>query len=191
VTCYPSDQLLRLARRGSLFARHLITEGIALDDRVNLLPALESAYVAPTSYDVLRRKVAGCAPLLDTDESGFVENAEGLSSLASYLVRTFLYALAFDRGATSFSMTHVLNLLGRQNIARVLYDNRKQTLSSFIATRKVLESLTGSICKRKEGSLEAFIVNEQVDNDLAMILGLRLLAQGRPFTYDALLELER
>ena len=41
-----------------------------------------------------------------------------------------------------------------------------------------------------EGSLEAFIVNASAHNDLVMILGLRLLARGRPFAYDALKDLE-
>jgi hypothetical protein len=54
----------------------------------------------------------------------------------------------------------------------------------------LFEELTGTICQRMESSLEAFIVNASAQNDLAMILGLRLLARGRPFTYDALQDVE-
>lgn len=190
VTCYTSDQLLRLARRGGLFARHLIQEAVPLADAQQLLRSLNSAYVAPRTYHGVRNEVCGCAPLLDVDECHFNENAESLSSLASYLVRTYLYALAFDQGARSFAMGHVLELLGRQKAGIILSEVRQRSFLAFVAARKLFEELTCTMCHRTEGSLEAFIVNVHSGDELAMILGLRLLARGRPFTYDALQDLE-
>ena len=152
--------------------------------------ALKSAYVAPETYCGVRNEVCGCAPLLDIEESQFNENAEGFSSLVSYLIRTYLYASAFERGARSFAMAHVLELLGQYKAGVVLSGVRQRSFSAFLAARKLLEELTGIGCHRAEGSLEAFIVNASAHNDLPMILGLRLLARGRPFTYDALLDLE-
>jgi len=191
VTCYTFEQLLRLARSGGLFARHLVEEALPLADPQGLLGALKSNYVGHLAYDGVRKEVCGCAPLLDVAESQFAENAEGLSSVVVYLIRTYLYATAFDRGSRSFAMGSVLELLGLCRARITLSDARSQrNFVAFAAARGLFEELTGTACNRIEGSLEAFIVNASVQNELAVILGLRLLARGRPFTYDALLDVE-
>jgi predicted nucleotidyltransferase len=181
VTCYTLDQLLRIARRGGLFARHLIEEALPLADPKDVLGTLKSAYVRPLNYQGVKKEVCGCAPLLDVAEPEFIENAEGLSSLVSYLIRTYLYATAFDHGAQSFAMRHVLELLGQHRVSITLSNVRSHlSFPAFIAARTLFEELTGATCQRLEGSLEAFIVNASAHNELAMILGLRLLARGRP-----------
>jgi hypothetical protein len=191
VTCYTIEQLLRIARRGGLFARHLVEEALALADPQDVLGTLKAAYVRPTAYDGVKKEVCGCAPLLDVADSQFIENVEGLTSLVSFLIRTYLYATAFDHGARSFAMAHVADLLGQHRARTILANARSQrNFTSFVAARTLYEEITGARCHRMEGSLEAFIVNASAQNDLAMILGLRLLARGRPFTYDALLDLE-
>jgi hypothetical protein len=191
VTCYTVEQLLRLARKGGLFARHIVEEALPLADPHDVLGVLKSAYVSPLDYHGVKREVCGCAPLLDVADSQFDKNAHGLSSLVSYLIRTYLYATAFDHRARSFAMRHVLDLLGQQRASSILSNVRSQhSISAFAAARAFFEELTGSVCQRKEGSLEAFVVNASAHNELAMILGLRLLARGRPFTYDALLDVE-
>jgi hypothetical protein len=191
VTCYTLEQLLRLARSGGLFARHLVEEALPLADPQDVLGALKSAYVGPLAYDGVKKEVCGCAPLLDVTEPQFIENVEGLSSIVSYLIRTYLYATAFDYGARSFAMGHVLDLLG-QHRARITLSNvrSQRNFPAFAAARTLFEELTGTTYQRMEGSLEAFIVNASAHNNLAMILGLRLLARGRPFTYDALQDVE-
>jgi hypothetical protein len=190
VTCYTFDQLLRLARRGSLFARHLVQEALPLADPQGILGTLKAAYVAPQTYDGVINEVCGCAPLLDINESEFKENVNGYSSLVSYLSRTYLYASAFEQGARSFAMGHVLEVLGQRRARVILLSVRQGSFSAFIEARRLFEALTGTTCQRIEGSLEAFIVNASACNELAMILGLRLLARGRPFTYDPFQELE-
>ena len=191
VTCYTLEQLLRLARKGGLFARHLVEEALPLADPHDILGALKSAYVRPLDYHRVKTEVFGCAPLLDLAGPQFNENADGLISLVSYLIRTYLYAAAFDRRAESFAMGHVLNLLGQQRAGSILSKVRSErSFSAFAEARAFFEEMTGTICQRKEGSLEAFVVNASAHNELAMILGLRLLARGRPFTYDALLDVE-
>jgi predicted nucleotidyltransferase len=191
VTCYTLEQLLRLARRGGLFTRHLVEEALPLADPQDVLGALRSAYVRPLDYDRVKKEVCSCAPLLDVAEPQFIENVEDLISLVTYLIRTYLYATAFDHGARSFAMGHVLDLLG-QDRARITLSNvrSQRNFPAFAAARALFEELTGTICQRMESSLEAFIVNASAQNDLAMILGLRLLARGRPFTYDALQDVE-
>jgi predicted nucleotidyltransferase len=112
ITCYTVDQLLRLACRGSLFVRHLIREAKPIIDPDRLLESLKLAYVPLPNYNGLKEEARGCAPLLDVDEPSFAENTDGLRSLVCYLLRTYLYASGFDQGADSFSMEHVLELLG-------------------------------------------------------------------------------
>jgi hypothetical protein len=190
-TCYTLEQLLRLARRGGLFVRHVVEEALPLTDPQDLLGALKSAYVRPLDYQAIKTEVCSCAPLLDVAEAQFIENAEGLSSLVSYLIRTYLYAEAFDHGARSFAMGHVLDLLGQRRARITLSNVRSQrTFPAFATARTLFEEFTGTICQRMEGSLEAFILNASAHSELAMILGLRLLARGRPFTYDALQDVE-
>jgi Nucleotidyltransferase domain len=187
VTCYTVEQLLRLARRGGLFARHIIEEALPLTDPQDVLGAMRSAYVRPPNYLRVKREVCECAPLLGVAEREFIDNAEGLSLLTGYLIRTYFYATAFDHGARSFAMGHVLDILGQQRARAILSNIRSQrSFPAFVAGRTLFEGLTGTVCRRVEGSLEAFIVNASAHNELAMILGLRLLARGRPFTYDAL-----
>lgn len=191
VTCYTLEQLLRLAHRGSLFARHLVEEALPIADPQNILGALKSAHVRPLNYDGAKAEVCSCGPLLDVGEPQFKENADGLNSLVTYLIRTYLYATAFNAGARSFAMGHVLDLLGQHRAKIILSNVRSQrSFPAFAVARTLFEELTGVACQRIEGSLEAFIVNASAHNELAMILGLRLLARGRPFTYDALLEVE-
>lgn len=191
VTCYTFEQLLRLARSGGLFARHLVEEALALADPQDVLGSLKSAYVVPLGYDGVKEEVCDCAPLLDVAEPQFIENVEGLNSLVSYLIRTYLYAAAFDQGARSFAMGHVLDVLGQRRAKIALSNVRSQrNFQAFAVARALFEELTGATCERLEGSLEAFIVNASAHNNLAMILGLRLLARGRPFTYDALQDVE-
>lgn len=187
VTCYTIEQLLRIARRGGLFARHVIEEAVPISDPRDVLGTMKAAYVPPVNYLVVKREVSDCAPLLDVLEPEFNQNAGGLSSLASYLIRTYLYASAFDQGARSFAMGHVLNELGQHRAGTVLSNVRsRRSFPAFVAARTLFEGLTGTICRRTECSLEAFIVNASGHNELGMVLGLRLLARGRPFTYDVL-----
>jgi predicted nucleotidyltransferase len=191
ITCYTLEQLLRLARQGGLFARHIVEEALPLTDPHDVLRDLKEAYVRPLDYHGVKTDVCGCAPLLDVSDSEFCENANGLGSLVSYLIRSYLYATAFDQGAKSFAMRHVLTLLGQQRASNILLNVRsRRDISAFATARAFFEELTGTFCQRKEGSLEAFVVNASAQNELAMILGLRLLARGRPFTYDALLDVE-
>jgi predicted nucleotidyltransferase len=191
VTCYTLEQLLRIARRGGLFARHLVDEAVPLADPQDVLGALKSAYVGPLNYHGVKKEVRGCAPLLDVTEPQFTENVEGLTSTVGYLIRTYFYAIAFDQGAKTFAMGEVLDLLGRHRDRITLSNVRSQrNFPTFVAARTLFEELAVTTCQRTEGSLEAFIVNTSAHNELAMILGLRLLARGRPFTYDALQDVE-
>jgi hypothetical protein len=155
---------------------HLVQEARSLYDPQGLLETLKSAYAATQTYDGVRREVRGCAPLLDLAQSQFDENTEGLSSLASYLIRTYLYASAFDQGARSPGMGPVLDLLGQHRAGAILSDLRQRSFSAFVAARRLFEELSGAMWHR----VEAFIVNASAHNELAVILGLRLLARGRP-----------
>ena len=171
--------------------RDTVEEALPLDDPQDVLGTLKSAYVALSGYDRIKEEVRGCAPLLDVAEPRFVDNSEGLSSVVSYLVRTYLYAMAFDRGARSFGMAEVFDLLG-QHCARITLSNARshRSFAAFSAARTLFEELTGAVCYRTEASMEAFIVNTSPNNNLATTLGLRLLARGRTFTYDALQNVE-
>ena len=105
---------------------HIIEEALPLTDPSDIFGALQAAYVRPLDYHEAIAEIVGCGPLLDVTDSEFKNDADGLSSLVSYLVRSYLYAIAFERGANSFSMAHVLELLGQQRASAILSDVRSQ-----------------------------------------------------------------
>jgi hypothetical protein len=189
ITCYTTTQLLRLARAGSLFARHLIGEAAPLMDPNGILESMRSAYIAPPDYEALKQQVRYCAPLLDVDSKFFLQNTQSLISLVCYLLRTFLYALAFQRGAASFSMQHLVELLGQREATTVIAQSRRGGYPEFLIACRLLEELSDTKCVRREGSLEAFIVNSHGTAELAVVLGLRILAHGRAITYDPLADI--
>ena len=69
---YTLDDLLLMARQGSLFVLHLLREGRPLNDPSGVMPTLRAAFCRPDSYLQAARERLGCAiRLLDIDDSLF------------------------------------------------------------------------------------------------------------------------
>jgi hypothetical protein len=66
VTCYTLDQLLSLARRGGLFARHLVDEALPLVDPQDVLGDLKSVYVHPLGGMDVDNRVKASQPICKT-----------------------------------------------------------------------------------------------------------------------------
>jgi hypothetical protein len=184
ITCYTRGELVRLAESGSLFARHLVTEAIPLDDPGQFLSTLRTAYVAPRDYGQVVREVIGSIPIVAVGEREFEMNGRHYSATASYLLRSHVYAKAFELGARSFSMRHVAEVVSDERPRDRLRDLKlRQGYSEFRCVVDLLFELTATPPFRREESLEAFVVNSYGSCDLAVILGLRVLARGNPLTY--------
>jgi hypothetical protein len=111
-TCYTSEQLFTLARQGALFARHLALEGVALFDPGRFLERLRSAYLPQSDYAQIYREVMDAIPLVAINEALFSKHPIQYCSTASYLLRTFVYAQAFERGSKTFSMKQIAGSTG-------------------------------------------------------------------------------
>ena len=183
-TCYTPDQLIQLARRGSLFARHLVSEAKSLDDPGGFLSALRAAYVAPRDYACVFREVVGAIPVVAIREHEFEEERRHYSATAGYLLRTYVYAKAFEMGAKSFSMSHVTDVVNDERPRSRLLDMKlHQGYSEFRRVVDLLFELTATPPFYREEPLEVFVANSYGSCDLAVILGLRVLARGDLLTY--------
>jgi hypothetical protein len=184
ITCYGREELISLAESGSLFARHIITEAIPLDDPEQFLSTLRTAYVAPRDYGNIVKEVIGAIPIVAIGERGFEIDSRHYCATASYLLRSYLYARAFDLGAKSFSMRHVAEVLSDERPRnRLLELKLHQGYSEFRCVVDLLFELTATPPFCREESLEVFVVNSYGSCDLAVILGLRVLARGNLLTY--------
>lgn len=191
-TCYTAEQLTILAKNGSLFAKHLVLEAVPLVDPDNLLGTLKSIYVDPNDYQGLCRDIKCAIPVVAISEDTFKENSRHYSAAAAYLLRTYAYARAFETGANSFSMRHVADQLGDTRPTERLSDlRRRQEYRQFQEVVDLLKEFTQSEYSLREESLEAFVVNSFGSCELAVLIGLRILARGDLVTYFLIRERAR
>jgi hypothetical protein len=184
ITCYTPAQLMALARNGSLFARHIVLEALTIDDSTGFLQTLKSAYIAPDSYAHLKGEIMGSLPLVAVSQGLFENNTRHYASTASYLLRTYIYAKAVELGAKSFSLREVVGLIGDRRSVEALGELKEHpTYEHFQKVVDLLFELTGTTRRERKESLEAFVVNSYGVCELAVVLGLRILARGDLLTY--------
>ena len=186
-TCYTSEQLFTLARQGALFARHLAFEGAVLFDPGHFLERLRSAYVPQSNYAQIYREVMDAIPLVAINEAAFNEHPLQYCSTASYLLRTLVYARAFERGAETFSMKRIAGLTGDDRPRKRLIELREHKVyNSFKSVVEMLFELTKTPAFVRAESLEALVANMFGVSDLCVILGLRILAGGELISYPVI-----
>jgi hypothetical protein len=175
---------MALARHGSLFARHIVSEALPIVDPTGFLEALKSAYVAPDSYAHLYGEIVGSLPLVSISQGVFEGNARHYAATASYLLRTLMYAKAIELGAKSFSIREVVSEIGdRRPIEALGALKNCPTYHYFQEVVDLLFTLLGVARQERKESLEAFVVNSYGVCELAVVLGLRILARGDLLTY--------
>lgn len=90
-----------------------------------------------------------------------------------------------ESGACSFSMQHVSDVIGDDRPRQRIGDLRLNgQYPQFRAVVDLLLELTEVAMFYRTESLEAFVVNAYGSYDLAVILGLRILARGNLLTYN-------
>jgi hypothetical protein len=114
----------------------------------------------------------------------FENNSHYYAVTAGYLLRTYVYARAFELGSQTFSMIEVARVLGdnrpRERIA-ALRDS--ESYVNFWQTVDLLFEFENQPLVLRQESLEAFIVNAYGTCELAVVLGLRILARGDLISY--------
>lgn len=177
-TIYTKHQLLKMASKGSLFILHIIEEGKEITD-TNLLNDLKPSFYRPMSYKSYREGLIDASDLLDVLESEFENYKVNLNRFLYYLVRSYLYALAIDKGCKSFSVKEVCAFLNLENYLE-FFDN-KNLNSDFNEYNKNISYLTALFEKKpnnKYKSIELLLVNSLKSKYLLRIFGLRLLNKG-------------
>jgi Nucleotidyltransferase domain len=187
ITCYTRDQLLSLAKAGSLFVMHLVSEAVVLDDPSHLLDAIKSAYVQPASYAPYYEELTSALPIIAIAQTTFDQAPLAYAATASYLLRSYAYARAVESGNKSFSMRDVVKVIDDERLLEPL--RRLRFVKDYGAFYCVVELLFEFADRRfmyRTEPLDVFVVNAYGVCDLAVVLGLRILSKGNLFTYGFL-----
>jgi predicted nucleotidyltransferase len=124
VAAYTSAHLMLLARRGSLFVRHLRDEGVVLEDRCEVLAEILAAYRPPADYEALKRDLA--LALAATSATGAGAFSVGILRLAVYSARTALYVRAVESGHLTFDVERASAACGTPKMAALIRSGRPQ-----------------------------------------------------------------
>lgn len=110
ISAYTVTHLHELARRGSLFVRHLRRDGITLSDPTGALGQILSAYREPTSYDALRNELAVVTAALRLPGADVYPRAARRA--ASFAVRSLVYAACAEVGISEFDVLRASEQIG-------------------------------------------------------------------------------
>ncbi len=187
VSVYTCARLFELARAGSLFVLHLVTEGRSIDDPENVLSRILAAYQAPADYRGARDRLRRAASVLDVDQASFERNPDGFLRVALHILRTALYLRCIERGTPTFSMPRVARLLGEPRIGHFFGRRESKTFASFAELRTAARRELGIEGRNEFGSLEALAVATYETCPITSYLALRLLGGKERIEYGGTL----
>lgn len=110
ISAYTATHLQELARRGSLFIRHLCADGIILSDPEGALEGVLAAYRDPVSYDALRSELAVVTAALRLPGADIYELAARRA--AAFTVRSLVYAACAEVGTWEFDIVRASQRIG-------------------------------------------------------------------------------
>jgi predicted nucleotidyltransferase len=188
VVAYTLDQLRSMSLAGSLFAWHLRTEGVVLDDPEQLLSAVLFEHPGPATERTLRR-VRQLAAVLEVSRREFEQYGPRILRVARYLLRTAMYAQSLAAGETSFSIERAAKAANAEvHLSLVIRAAVETTWSTLAWYRDALvELLDAPLATNRYGSLEALAINSwDTDRQLAAIAVQALSAEGGELDYGIL-----
>lgn len=110
ISAYTETHLQELANRGSLFVRHLRTDGVILSDPNGALGRILSAYHEPTSYEGLRSELAVVTAALRLPGADLYPHAARRA--ASFTVRSLVYAACAEADISEFDVLRASKQIG-------------------------------------------------------------------------------
>lgn len=188
VVAYTVGQLGEMCLTGSLFAWHLRTEGIVLDDPSGAVSEILRSGAGPNWERTLQR-VLVLSQILDVNEEEFERYANRLIRTARYLLRTTVYARAIAAGGKSFSVEIATSEAGVPHLYRMFA--RDLALASSWATfneyRVAIRELLGPLMNNPYLSLEALAVNAwDLDRQLASLAIQTMMEKSGEIEYTSL-----
>jgi hypothetical protein len=187
ISVYTCARLFELARAGSLFVLHLVSEGRTIDDPTSTLSRILAAYRPPADYKGARDKLRRAAAVLDVDRVSFERNPDGFLRVALHIFRTALYIRCIEQGTPTFSMPRVAQLLEEPGLESFFTRRKLRSFPFFFEVRTALRRELGTEAKNEFGTLEALAVAVYDTCPVASYLALRLLGGGERIEYDSTL----
>lgn len=188
VVAYTPAQLKQMATEGSLFAWHLRTEGVVLQDPDGLLERSLALHAGPAIGRSLER-LADLSAILDLGRSEFELYANRANRTARYLARTAMYARALEAGGKSFNLQAAATSAGRPHLAQLLGRPSEGVMDwkTFVAYRSALSELIGPLRRNQFEALEALAVQSWgKDPHLAALAIQTLLPLDGEIAYSSL-----
>ena len=188
VVAYTLEQIQEMTAAGSVFAWHLRTEGVIVEDLDGTLQATLSRHPGPASDRTIRR-IRVLSAILDLGPLEFEPYADRAIRTARYLTRTALYARALEAGGRSFNLVAAANAAGLPHLAGLLTPRRDPdgTWSTFLAFRAALSELIGPLSQNPFGSLEALAVQSwATDRQLSALAIQTMLPREGEIAYSSL-----
>ncbi len=189
ISVYDEATLRSMAKAGSLFVLHLITEGIVLRDPDGSLASCLHEYQNPYSYEPYRALLRGVAPLIDVNEEVYSLHWKAFNDLAVFLLRSSIYSRFAEKGEPTFSLPQIQKKMKRDDLSKSLslkYSLERDFTAFEVARRNICEFLATE-ARNPFGTLEAFMTNASQGNPLVLAFGLRLLGRHNlDLSYDLL-----
>ncbi|MEO1061933.1 MAG: nucleotidyltransferase domain-containing protein [Actinomycetota bacterium] len=170
IVSYTPDVVKSMVRRRSLFTWHLHTEGIYIFDPSSVLRLALDAHPGPDPrYAIDRLRILSA--VLDVDGDEFLTVTRGLSRVARFLLRTALYAAAFEAGTGTFNLKQAATAADSSghtwSVLTRLSSTPTPEWQTIVESRELLADLVGILQDNPYGSLEAMAVRtETIDPEL-------------------------
>lgn len=191
-TVYTIETLHKMASEGSLFIHHLITEAKVIEG-FDYMKTLKENFISKLNYTNYRDKIISCFNLLDIDETGYYELDSKPFTLLRYLIRSYLYSLAYDNKFRGYNINEITDKLGYKTLDYIFQyrENSNPSFKKFLKAKFDIENSLRIKINNPCNNLETLIFNYYSENQLLVILGLRLLRNGEfRLNYEGIYETE-
>lgn len=188
VTAYLPVHLKLMAFRGSLFVRHLITEGVLLKDDQSVLRRILDAYRPPSEYSSHLAEIGAAARALHLPQHQLEGHSQALARLGIYLVRTAAYIRCLDRGSITFDLEEVCRLLPVPGLDHVFAMRSRLdclTLADLAVIRQCVDLLVPDQPVFAAKSVEGLAISLSSDFPRASGLIAAVMAGDGPIDYAA------
>lgn len=190
ISFYSRNHLASMAELGSLFVRHLIDDGIVIDDSEGVIADCLTKYNRPKDYSHFRAELQAVLPLLDVTEMEFESRSKSWLDVAVFCLRSEVYIRADEHSELCFSLAKLEKNTGWEDvhlvrIARSVDQERRWGV--FKDVRNALERCLKGQAINPYGTVEAYATNVFDEHPLVLSLALRIiLGANVPINYDLL-----
>lgn len=185
IAVYTENELRQLFMSGSLFALHLIKEGIIVRDGNNLLHEIFALYEQPDNYDSLKGELKRAGALTDLRREEFELYPYNFIRLARYIVRSASIIRHIEKhGVAAFSITKLSAALQENEIAILVPDRHINEVDwdTFCRTRALAQKVMKTKLTNPYSSLHKLVEETKTTDPKISFLGDQLI-KGEQFSF--------